>query len=158
MLNSTPHKYSILIILSAVLNILISCTPESCQEETQALVKATFYKDGTNKIYVPDSLTIFGLGMEENKLYNKALNISTIQLPLNASVDSCGYVVKINVKTDTIIFRYSSYPHMISKECGLTFFHVLDSSFQVTGTAVKKIELRNRNITTINEENIRIFY
>jgi hypothetical protein len=157
-MKKTPVYYSALIILIPVLNTLISCTPESCLEETEAFVKASFYKNGTSILRAPDSLTIYGLNAGDSILYKKALNVQTALLPLNTSTGISGFVMKINDITDTIVIRYSSYPHMISKECGLTFYHLLDSTIFFAGTAVDTIILRNRNITTINVENISIFY
>ena len=133
------------------------CTPESCLEETTSFVNATFYKSGTNKLTAPDSITVYGIGKETNKLYSKSQKIATIKLPLDASSETCGFVLKINDKTDTLRFSYSSYPHLISKECGITFFYSLDTAL-VSGNAVNIIKISNKNITTFNAENIQIYY
>jgi hypothetical protein len=135
----------------------ISCTRKSCTEETKSQVNATFYKNGTDSIKAADSLTVFGLGRDTSKIYNKSLNIKTIQIPLDASVGTCGFVFRVNGITDTMTFTYTSYPHLISKECGYTYYHILDS-YTVTGNTVDTIIFMNNRITTINEENIRIFY
>lgn len=146
-----------LVILCFVLKFTISCVPESCQENTQSLLNASFYNKGTLKTNPPDSLTVFGLAHGNTKIYNKVLKAQTIQLPLDPSTDTCGFVIKLNTVTDTLFFIYSSYPHIISKECGFTFYHLLDSCI-ITGTTVETIKIMNRNITTFNNENIRIFY
>lgn len=148
---------NLIITLSGLILFLISCTPESCFEETTSFLNATFYKTGSDKPSIPDSITVFGIGKETNKLYNKALKISIIKLPLDASSETCGFIMKINDITDTLEFTYSSYPHLISKECGITFFYTL-KSYRVSGSTVDTIYIRNNNITTFNEENIRIFY
>jgi len=144
-------------VLLIALVQLFSCTPQACQEETRSLVKATFYINGTDTIKAPDSLTVYGLGMDTSKIYDKSPGVTIANLPLNASADSCSYVIKINGITDTLTFNYTTYPHLISKECGFTFYHILES-YTVTGRAVDAILIRNKNITTVNEENIRIFY
>jgi hypothetical protein len=120
-------------------------------------VNATFYKSGTNKLTAPDSVTVFGIGKETSKLYNKSQKVTTINLPLDASSDTCGFVLKINDKTDTLRFSYSSYPHLISKVCGITFFYALDTAF-FYGNTVNTIKILNKNITTFNAENIQIYY
>lgn len=147
-----------LLLLSGLILILISCTPDSCFEETESFLKASFYGT-TGKIQTPDSLTIYGLNMETNKLYNKALKLQSILLPLNSSVGNCTYIIKINAITDTVTFRYHNYPHLISKECGITFYHNLytDSLF-FTKHAIVSIDIKNNVITTLNEENVRILY
>ncbi len=67
---------------------MFSCTPETCFEETEAFLKASFYPDGTEKALAPDSVTIYGLDMVSNKLYNKTKKVATALLPLNPSAES----------------------------------------------------------------------
>jgi len=150
-------KYYGLIILLVITKFFASCAPESCLEETTSFVNATFYKSSTNKLTAPDSVTVFGIGKETNRLYSQSLNLTTIKLPLDASSEICGFVMKINDLTDTIKFIYSSYPHLISKECGFTFFYSLDTVL-VSGNAVNAIKILNKNITTFNAENIQMYY
>lgn len=155
-------NYKVLKLISASVLIIalahyISCTPLSCTEETESLVNATFYKNRTDSIKPADSLTVYGIGRDSSKIYNKSLNVKIIQLPLDASVGTCGFVFKVNDIIDTLTLTYSSYPHLISKECGYTYYHILES-YTVTGNNVDTIIFMNSRITTINEENIRIFY
>lgn len=145
------------ILLLIILELAVTCTPEQCFENTDALVHGSFYKAGSDKPTTADSITIFGIGKESDKIYDKAKNVSKISLPLNASSEKCGYVIKINNTIDTLKFTYSSYPHLISKECGISFYFYL-ISYQVSGSKVDTIIIRNNNITTFDEENIRIFY
>jgi hypothetical protein len=126
-------------------------------EDTIPFIRATFYKTGSEQSTIPDSITVYGIGKESEKLYYRAKNVSVMELPLNASSETCGFVLKINATIDTLRFRYSNYSHLISKECGITFFHVLES-YKVSGSKVDTIIIRNNNITTSHEENIRIFY
>lgn len=151
-------RISLLISLSVIILIANSCTPQSCIEETTSYVKASFFNKKAGKLLAPDSLTIYGLGMKANKLYNKALRIQPAKIPLNDTAQSCILIIKINGITDTLEFRYSSYPHLVSKECGYTFYHTLDTDRIYTKHAIIDLWYYNRNITTINEENIRIFY
>jgi hypothetical protein len=144
-------------ILSGLILLLLSCTPQSCFDETTALLKATFYKAGSNIPTKADTLTVFGIGKDTTRLYDSTLNVSTIKLPLDASSGTSGFVIKINDITDTLIFTYTTYPHLISKECGISFFYTLES-YSVTGNKIDTILFRNNKITNLNEENIRIFY
>jgi hypothetical protein len=156
-MKSFSAKYISPVIFILVLIFTTSCTPQACNEETQSTVKATFYNYVTSKILAPDSLTVYGLGKDTVKLYNKSINITIAQIPLNASKGTSSFVFRINGITDTLAFLYTSYPHLVSKECGFTYYHVLDS-YTVTGNAIDTIIFTNKNITTVNEENIRIFY
>ena len=150
-------KFTSLFLLLSIVKLIASCTPESCIGETTSFVHVTFYKSATNKLTAPDSITVFGIGRDSARLYSKALNTSVINLPLDASSGSCGFIIKINNITDNLKFIYTSYPHLISKECGITFFYSLDS-LHAAGTAIDTVLIRNKNITTFNEENIRIIY
>ena len=152
-----PRK--VLIIISGLILIMISCTPQSCFEETEAFVKASFYLTGGSKPLAPDSLTVFGVNMETDTLYKKATGVTIAKLPLNAGTHECSFVLKIYGITDTVTFRYTTYPYLVSKECGFTFYHNLYSdSLFCTHHIIDTIQTRNNVITTLNEENIRIFY
>ena len=151
-----PRNLSI--TFSALILILYSCTTGSCYQETNAYVKASFYNYKTQKLQAPDSVTIYGLNMENSKLYNKAKGVQPAHFPLNPATNSSTFIVKINGKTDTIEFRYNSYPHLVSKECGISYYHNLDSDRIFTRHAIINIYIGNGKISTVNEENIRIFY
>lgn len=144
------------LIFSGIL-LLHSCAPEACFEETNAFLKASLYDNETKKVRVPDSLTLYGLEADTNIIYNKARGIQPALFPLNPANDNCTFVIRINGITDTLIFRYSSYPHLLSKECGYTFYHTLDTFFH-TRNVIDYIFTNRRTITTLNEENIRIYY
>ncbi len=146
-----------LILLAFITRLFNSCISTTCLEETTAYLNAGFYRSGTGITYTPDSITVYGFGMNSNKLYTKATKLSSIKLPLDASSGTCGFIMKINNITDTLIFTYSSFPYLISKECGYTFFFNLDSCIW-RGSIIDTINIRNKKITTFNDENIRIFY
>jgi Family of unknown function (DUF6452) len=149
----------VLIIISGLILIMISCTPESCFEETEPFVKASLYLQTTGKLLAPDSLTVYGVSMEKDTLYKKATGVTIAHLPLNAGTHECSFVLKINGITDTVTFKYNTYPYLVSKECGFTFYHDLyPDSLVYTRHTIDTIYIRKNVITTLNEENIRIFY
>jgi hypothetical protein len=149
---------NLIIISSAIILIINSCSTGSCYEKTESFLKASFYNYKTQKLQPPDSLTLYGLNMENSKLYNKNTGVQPALIPLNPATVSSTFIIKINNITDTLEFRYNSYPHLISKECGFTYYHSLDTDRLFTKHAIINIYIGNRNITTVNEENIRIFY
>jgi hypothetical protein len=145
------------IFIAGITVLLISCTPQSCFEETNAFVKAFFYSTAKGKALAPDSLTLYGVGLSTKKIYKKAGGVVPALIPLNSSSENCSFVVRINGISDTMIFSYTSYPHLISKECGYTFYHRIDTPVY-TKHIIDKVKILNSSITTINEENIRIYY
>lgn len=151
-------KRHLTIVFPGIFLLLFSCTPESCYEDTISLVKISFYDYDTGNLVSPDSLTIFGLGMESAKIYNKTKKVQPALLPLNAAAESSIFIIRINGVNDTVQFSYSSYPHLVSKECGYTYYHTLDTNRHFTRNAIINIYYTNRIITTSNEENIMLYY
>ena len=147
----------ILFILASTCLYLNSCTAGSCFDETEARVKGTFYSMETGKALAPDSVTLYGVNMDTLEIYDKTTNLKSAELPLYADEQVCKFVIRINGINDTLEFRYSSYPHLISKECGYTFFFTLDTIINSVNI-VDSISIEKKTITTFNEENLRIFY
>ncbi len=150
--------YLVFIFIAVImLATMPECTPEACFEETNAFVKASFYDSGSDTQLTPDSLTLYGTGMDTLKIYDADAGVKPALLPLDASESGCSFVIMINGVTDTLTFLYTSYPHLISKECGYTFYHNIEDLYYTENT-IDHIYISKRNITTVNEENIRIFY
>ncbi len=150
-----PTFFTFLLLAGMILS-MISCTPGSCFEETNAYLKVYFYNSAGTAI-APDSLTVYGFNMSSDKIYDKATKKQPALLPLNASSPNCSFIIRINGIADTITFTYSSYPHLISKECGYTFYHAIDTPMY-SKHKISRIKVRKSIVTTLNEENIRIFY
>ena len=151
------NKLFLQTILLVILVQLFSCTAGSCFDETESRVKATFYSMETGKPIAPDSVTLFGINMDTLEIYDKAANLKSAEFPLYAEEQDCKFVIRINGINDTMEFIYSSYPHLLSKECGYTFFYTIDTDTHTTN-AIDSIFIIKNTITTFNEENIRIFY
>ncbi|MCU0455577.1 MAG: DUF6452 family protein [Bacteroidales bacterium] len=133
-----------------------SCTPGSCFEETNAFVKATFYNYATSVKASPDSLSMWGCGRDTSLIYKKS-RINPALIPLDASTGQCCLVLRINGVNDTVSFTYTTTVHMISKECGYTFYHTIDDPV-FTKNTIDTITVTKTSITTFSEENIRIYY
>jgi hypothetical protein len=147
----------ILPLLGAIILAAASCTPGACFEETTSYVKASMYSTSDNKLEAPDSLSLYAPGLESNMFYKSQKSISKAMLPLDASKELCSLIMKINGVEDTLTLWYSTYPHLISKECGYTFYHTIDSLHH-TNHIIDRISLTKNTITTLLEENLRIYY
>ena len=144
------------IIISGVYLQLSSCLDISCIDETEAFVKASFYSYSTGQPAIPDSLSLSGID-KDSLIYDKEKLTPPALIPLNDSTDNSVLIVKINGITDTIEFLYWSYPHLVSKECGYSMFHTVDTVLH-TSHSIDSISIKNENITTSNVENISIYY
>ncbi len=154
------RKFLIFLLLSAASAAALlhtSCSPGSCFEETNAYVKASFYLSSTSKAATPDSVTLYGAGKDTSLIYNKKTGLSQAFIPLDASAGGCSLVIRINGVNDTISFVYSTSSHLISKECGYTFYHNIEAP-EFTMHIIDTVTVVKNTITTLSEENIRIYY
>lgn len=155
------NKYfreSLIVIISSLFLGLVSCTPMTCFDDTESFLKASFYNYKTKTRLAPDSISLYGVGNENIFLYKKALKVQPALFALNPSVATCKYIIKINNITDTITFTYTNFLHLVSKECGYTFYYTLSEKPVFTKNAIDSLSITNGLITTLNEENIRIYY
>lgn len=146
-----------LILFAGIIAYLTSCTPGSCFEKTDSLLDVSFYVFSTKKAKAPDSLTVFGLGFDTNRIYSATKGIKIASLPLNSATDNSVFILKIDNLTDTLSVSYSSYPHLISKECGYTYYHDIDNVIH-SHNAIDSIWINKKTVTNLNEENLRIYY
>lgn len=149
---------SLIVLISGLTLVLYSCTPQTCFDETESLLKASFYDYKLKTKLAPDTVTMYGLNGETNKIYDNALKLEPALIPLNSAADSCVIIIRINGINDTVTFKYTSYPHLISKECGYTFYHNLDTNRIFTRHTIDSIHIKTGLITTLNGENIQIYY
>ena len=154
---SRLYKGILLTIVAGCSIYLNSCSLKSCFDVTESKVNTGFYSKATGKALAPDSLTLFGMNMDTSKIYNKAKGITTAQFPLYAADTSVKFIIRINGTDDTIEFRYSSYLHLISKECGYTWYYNLDTALH-TFNIIDSLSFSKKTITTLSEENMRIYY
>jgi hypothetical protein len=145
-----------IIIISGFCLLLNSCLELACIDETEAFVKADFYSYSSGEKLIPDSVTLYGLG-RDSIIYDKARIIPPALIPLRDSTDHSTFVITINGVTDTLEFSYWSYPHLVSRECGYAFYHHIVTIYH-TKHAIDSVSKTNENVTTLNGENIRIYY
>lgn len=136
---------------------LPACTPEGCLEETESYLKASFYSSATGVQVRPDSITAYGSGMDFIKIYSGQRQLSIARFPLNPASGSSDFVLKINTGTDNLSVTYSSYVHLISKECGYSFNHVIEG-ISTSNNLIDSVRVINPQITNENLENIRIYF
>jgi hypothetical protein len=151
------YKGTLFCILASISMYLTSCTLDSCLDETEAKVKGTFYSMQTKKAVPPDSVTLYGINMDTLEIYDKIEKLKSAEFPLYASETDRKLVLRINGTNDTIEFLYSSSIHLLSKECGYTFFFDLDTVLY-SRNIIDSLSIVKKTITTFNEENMHIFY
>ena len=148
---------SLIFVLSGLIILMFSCIQGSCFDETESYLKASLFNNSFNKVIAPDSLTLYGLN-RDSIIYSRTSDITLALIPLNDTAQTSTFVIKINGITDTITFQYSSYPHLISKECGYTYYHHLNTDPVFTKHIITEIVLEDPTITNLKVENISIKY
>ena len=145
-----------ILLTAAFLLAITACTPESCLEDTLVFVKAPLYTSSDEKNIAPTNFTMYGVDID-SVIYNSSKNIAKAEIPLNPSAGSCTFIIGINTGIDTLTFIYSTFSHLISKECGYVFYHEIDTIIN-TMHSIDTITVKNRFVTTTDAENIRIYY
>jgi len=151
-----PVKAIILVMTACMSLGLFSCLDISCTDETTAFVRANFYEYSSKNAVIPDSITLYGNEMSI-KVYDNEKVQPPALIPLKDSTSLTMFIIMINNVTDTLKFHYWSYSHLISKECGYSVFHTVDTVLH-TGNIIDSVATVNKDITTLNVENIRIYY
>ncbi len=149
------------ISLSAGLFILLiitcySCITEGCNDPGESMAVITLHKADNDDIITTDSLTIYGVGMDNLLLYNKS-NTAEIELPLNPVSGYTGYVIVNGLIHDTLEITYTATKHFISKACGYNFLYTIED-ISYTKNRIDTILIINKTVNPLNEENLRTFF
>ena len=139
-----------------LLSLCLSCTEESCEQDTEVFAHAGFYSSESSEQINIDSLDVFALGIPDSSLYETAV-LETISLPLNPSTLSCGFVIINGGRSDTIVLRYKSNLEFLSKACGYIYTFELDEVLFTTND-IFNISITNNSVSPGDEENIQIFF
>ncbi len=155
--NKLPLSGSV--ILFFVILFLAGCMQdELCEDLTDNPLRIGFYSEQNGEI-IPesvDSLSVKGLSKDE-LLYDNQFNVGRIEVPLDVSVDSCGFVLTFPENTDTLMLYYERNLSLVSIECGfVTFFEITD--VKSTNNTIQSFLIEESNVTNINEEHIHIFF
>jgi hypothetical protein len=150
---------ALLIISTALFFSGISCTKESCDQETDALMNAVFYssqaEEENEKINI-DSLDIYALNITDSLIYSM-VTLSEVALPLNPSSSSCSFVFVNGGRADTIDIFYNSSLQLLSMACGYVYFYEIED-IQHTGNDISYISIINKTVNPGEQENIQIYF
>ena len=145
------------LFVAGFLILLTSCLDVECIQETKAYMKVSFYSYETKTVASPDSVSLYGAN-NDIKIYDNQKKITLPALiPLKDSDNESKFIIKINGTEDTIQFVHSSFLHFISKECGYSMWHAIDTVYFTTNE-IDSISLTNKEITLRNAVNVAIFY
>jgi len=144
------------LFVSGFLILLTSCLDVECVQETRAYMKVSFYNYETKTVASPDNLSLYGANNTIKIYDNQKITLPAL-IPLKDSDNESEFIIEINGTEDTIRFVHSSFLNFISKECGYSMWHTIDTVYFTTNE-IDSISLINKEITLKNANNVAIFY
>ncbi len=164
MISKTYRCIINIVFFLAGLILITSCLMEEVCDDINVMIRIGFYEDDPDNedplSVTIERLTVFGLGVD-SLVYNNALSVGQIELPLASHQDSCAFVFRFpgnerNLVYDTIWFYYLRSPKLITMECGfVTFFQLLE--IQHTTNNITTILTEDPEINDEFNEHVRIF-
>jgi len=133
-----------------------SCIKESCNEDTEVLMRAVFYSSESGEQLSIDSLDIYGLNIPDSVICSMS-TLKNIDLPLNPSAPNCSFVIVNHGRADTIEIYYKSSLKLLSSACGYIYLHELEEVLFTTND-ITNILITNKPVHPGDEENIQIFF
>lgn len=151
-----PGRLLFVITLLIFTGILAGCSSGSCDEPTESMVNMTFRLTDAETNSSIDSITVFGIGMEEELIYD-TVKTKQVSLPLYPDANSLQFVIRRGYRDDTLTIEYESEIRFISRECGYAFFYQVINIYN-SYNWINNTIIINPDISPGDEENIRTFY
>ncbi len=131
---------------------------EVCGEVTANELRMRFFLAGQEEPVAAtiDTLSIAGLGRQDQPIYDMAEDVSLVELPLNPSATTSAFVLSFGRETDTLWVTYQSELHMISAECGFTLFFEIQQ-LEHTAHHIVSVSLANPYVTNVFDDHVQIF-
>ena len=125
--------------------VIVSCSVQPCYEETNPLMNTVLLASGTGEIATADSLRVRGVSATDTVEFVDTRNATSFSLPLDPASDLSLFYITVNGIHDTAVIYYTRLPHLVSPECGYTFF-----------TSVTGVSTTHNIIDTLIIENSKV--
>ena len=135
---------------------LAACATDGCYEDLESYLMLSVSETDAEEEIDIDSLTVYGLGLGDLKLYEMA-ELNSMKLPLNGASSSSAFIIVNGTSTDTLTIYYSSYHNFVSQGCGYNYLYTLES-IEYTRNRIDTVLIINENVSTADEENLRAFF
>lgn len=149
------------LIVVAILALPSCQQDELCEELTNNPLRVGLYRIIENDTLLSPVLIlkVYGVGMndtiEENLIYNQEPGAQIMELPLNPSQDSTGFVIVFPRATDTLWVTYQRTTHLVSVDCGFVEHYSLLTT-SVTENYILGLETLNPQIINTADEHLQI--
>jgi hypothetical protein len=147
----------IIVFIIGMVTGLSSCDETSCFVEDPKLRIgfSTVFNENTRDTLL-NELYVKGIGGADSLLYDSAINIGQIELPLSPANDSTSFSIQIGNTTDVLTVFYDKEPHQISLDCGYNFFYTITRG-TTTLNNFDSVLVINPAINEEFNQNIQIF-
>ena len=147
---------SLILFLLLFIPLIPGCVTEGCYEDIDSGLIISLNKTESDDPDEIDSLTVYGYGLEETKLYENSA-LKSLSLPLYAGSPSSSFVIVNGTTADTVTIIYSSKYNFVSQGCGYNFLYTV-KGISYTKNRIDTILIINESITPSDEENLRAFF
>lgn len=156
------------IALIILVTFLTCCTSsEVCENITTVPLRIGFFSENPDdpdqpESYLLDSITAFGI-TKDSLIYDNQKNVSLIELPIDPSANSSGFIFLISPADstdvpaqDTLWINYEKQPTLISMECGFVNFFEIES-VSYSSQQIDTIIIENSSVNNSFDVHLQVF-
>ncbi len=144
--------------MAAVMAFVIgSCSVQPCYEETDPLMNTLLLASGTGESATADSLRVRGVSATDTVEFVDERNATSFSLPLDPASDLSLFYITVNGIHDTAVIYYTRLPHLVSPECGYTFFNTV-TGVSTTHNIIDTLIIENSKVDLDGKKNLHLFF
>ena len=135
----------------------LSCTVQTCYDDTDPLMNTLLLASGTGAEAKADSLRVIGFSETSDTVFVSQRSVSSFSVPLDPGNDISAFRIVINGTSDTVVIRYTRRPHLVAPECGYTILSSI-TSLRSTHNIIDTIIINSKSVDLNGEKNLHLFY
>ena len=134
--------------------LMVACSSVDCPVDSSVTTLYQFRNSDGTEYKLSDTLTVTsqGAGGKDTTLYNKAVNVTSLALPISYEQpeDVLAFHFDNSNKdlhvVDTVWLKKDDYPHFESVDCSATYFHTI-TGLRYTCNNIDSIVINNPSVT-----------
>ena len=134
--------------------LMVACSSVDCPVDSSVTTLYQFRNSDGTEYKLSDTLTVTsqGAGGKDTTLYNKAVNVTSLALPISYEQpeDVLAFHFDNSNKdlhvVDTVWLKKDDYPHFESVDCSATYFHTI-TGLRYTCNYIDSIVINNPSVT-----------
>ena len=149
-----------IIVPAITMTVLIgslSCTVQTCYDDTDPLMNTLLLASGTGAEAKADSLRVIGFSETSDTVFVSQRSVSSFSVPFDPGNDISAFRIVINGTSDTVVIRYTRRPHLVAPECGYTILSSI-TSLRSTHNIIDTIIINSKSVDLNGEKNLHLFY